>query len=327
MKVLVIGGAGFTGFHLAWCLAKENHQVTICDNLFKERTDDDFSHLLKLENVHFIETELTRRESVDRLELDFDIVYHLAAISGVKYFYEIPHEVLRVNILSLINVLDWLAGTKCKRFVWASSVEVYAGAEKLLKLPVPTPEDVPLVISDVYNPRFSYAGSKIVGEMLCLHYARAYDLNLSIVRPGNIYGPRMGYGQVISQFIDRILKREDPFKIYGVDQIRSFCFVKDFVRGLKLIGESTDIGGEIINLGNGDEEIAVMDLAEKMFTLFDYHPVLEIKPAPEGSVDRRAPDTSKAKALVGYEPQVRLDTGLRITYDWYLKNRSTCNAG
>ncbi len=323
MKVLVIGGAGFTGFHLARCLAEENHRVTICDNLFKERADEDFSQLLKLENVRFIETELTQREAVDRLESDFDIVYHLAAISGVKYFYEIPHEVLRINILSLMNVLDWLAGTECQRFVWASSAEVYAGAEKLLQLPIPTPEDVPLVISDVYNPRFSYAGSKIVGELLCLHYAKAYQLNLNIVRPSNIYGPRMGYDQVISQFIRRILRKEDPFKIYGGNQIRAFCFVEDFVRGLKLIGESTDIGGEIINLGNGDEEIGINDLAEKMFTLFDYHPGLEIMPASEGSVDRRVPDTGKAKALVGYVPQISLDTGLRITYDWYRETLST----
>ncbi len=322
MKVLVIGGAGFTGFHLARCLAEENHQVTICDNLFKERVDEDFSQLLKLENVRFIETELTRREAVDRLEPDFDIVYHLAAISGVKYFYEIPHEVLRINILSLINVLDWLAGTECKRFVWTSSAEVYAGAEKLLQLPIPTPEDVPLVISDVYNPRFSYAGSKIVGELLCLHYAKAYKLNLSIVRPSNIYGPRMGFDQVIPQFINRILKREDPFKIYG-NQLRTFCFVDDFVRGLKMIGESEDISGEIINLGNSEEEISIEALANKMFDYLNYHPTMEILPAPEGSVERRCSDTGKAKTLVGYEPQVSLDVGLQITCDWYLSQSAS----
>ncbi len=320
MKVLVIGGAGFSGFHLSRTLAEENHRVTICDNLFKERTDDEFGQLLKLDNVSFVETELTRKEEIDRLDTDFDIVYHLAAISGVKYFYEIPHQVLRVNILSLLNVLDWLVGTDCKRFIWASSSEVHAGAEKLLALPVPTPENVPLLIADVFNPRFSYAGSKIVGELLCLHYAKAYNLNVNIVRPSNLYGPRMGYDQVISQFIGRILKKEDPFRIYGGDQVRAFCYVADFVRGLKLIGETRHIGGEIINLGNGKEEIAIRALAEKMFTLFGYHPGLEIMPAPQGSVERRVPDTAKAKALVGYEPRTELDTGLKITFDWYRKN-------
>jgi UDP-glucose 4-epimerase/UDP-glucuronate decarboxylase len=294
MKVLIIGGAGFTGFHLARHLADQGRQVTISDNLFKESADEDFNQLLKR-----------------------------AAISGVKYFYEIPHEVLRINILSLINVLDWLAGTECRRFVWASSSEVYAGTENLIQIPIPTPEEVPLAIADVHNPRFSYAGSKIAGELLCLHYAKAYNLNLNIVRPSNIYGPRMGYDQVVSQFIRRILRKEDPFKIYGGDQMRAFCFVADFVEGLRLIGDSADIGGEIINLGNGDEEIGIRDLANKMFDLFDYHPKLEMMPPPEGSVDRRVPDTSKAKALVGYEPRMNLDAGLRITYDWYLKNLSS----
>lgn len=322
MKILIVGGAGFTGFHLSRYLADENHEVTICDNLFKGRLDDDFRQLIKRKNVRFIEIELTQRKDIDKLENDFDIVYHLAAISGVKYFYEMPHEVLRVNILSLLNVLHWLIGTKCKRFVWTSSSEVYAGAENLVKIPVPTPEEIPLVIADVYNPRFSYAGSKIIGELLCLSYAKAYDLNVSIVRPSNIYGPRMGYDQVIPQFIKRILKREDSFQIYGENQIRAFCFVEDFVRGIKTIGESSEIGGEIINLGNGKEEISIRELADKMFNLFHYHPKIEVLPPPVGSVARRAPDTSKAKRLVGYEPQVNLDTGLQITYDWYLKHMS-----
>jgi len=322
MKVLIIGGAGFTGFHLSSLLADGNHQVTICDNLFKGRGDNDFTELVKQSNVSFIEADLTQRTALDKLGDDFDAVYHLAAISGVRYFYEMPHEVLRVNILSLINVLDWLIKTKCKRFIWASSSETHAGAEGLIELPIPTPEKVPLVIADVYNPRYSYIGSKIVGELLCLSYARAYELNVNIVRPSNIYGPRMGYDQVIPQFIRRILQREDPFKIYGGNQTRAFCFVDDFVRGIKMIGESAGIGGEIINLGNGREEISIRELADKMFNLFNYHPELEVLPPPAGSVDRRVPDTGKANRLAGYEPQINLDTGLQITYDWYNKNLS-----
>lgn len=322
MKVLVIGGAGFTGFHLSRHLADENQQVIICDNLSKGSMDGDFNQLVMRDNVEFIQIDLTQRGELDKLNGDIDIIYHLAAISGVRYFYEMPHEVLRVNILLLMNTLDWLAGTNCKRVVWASSAEVYAGIENLIDIPIPTPEKVPLVIADVYNPRFSYAGSKIIGELFCLHYAKAYDLNVTIVRPSNIYGPRMGYDQVIPQFIRRILLGEDPFKIYGGNQIRAFCFVDDFIRGMKLIGQASDIGGEIINLGNGKEEIGIKALADKMFNLFHYHPRVEVLPAPEGSVKRRAPDTSKAKALVGYEPQIDLDEGLKVTYDWYVKNLS-----
>jgi nucleoside-diphosphate-sugar epimerase len=322
MKILVIGGAGFTGFHLARNLADENNSVTICDNLFKGTADEDFNRLVKRANVEFTEIDLTQRRQLNRLDKDFDIVYHLAAISGVRHFYAIPHEVLRINILSLINVLDWLVVKRCKRLVWTSSAEVYSGTESLINIPVPTPETVPLAIADVYNPRFSYAGSKIVGELLCLSYAKAFDFNVSIVRPSNIYGPRMGYDQVIPQFIQRILLREKPFKIHGGNQIRAFCFVDDFVRGMRLIGESLKVSGEIINLGSGREEIGIEDLANKMFDLFNYHPKLELLPPPEGSASRRVPDISKARALVGYEPQIGLDTGLKVTCDWYRQKLS-----
>jgi UDP-glucose 4-epimerase/UDP-glucuronate decarboxylase len=320
MKILVTGGAGFIGFHLSNYLADGGAQVVICDNLFRGRADEDFNKLLKRHNVKFINIDLTEKQKLDALEKEFDIVYHLAAINGTRYFYEIPHEVLRVNILSLINILDWLRDTKCKRMVWTSSSETYAGTFSLVDTPIPTPEEVPLTIADVSNPRFSYAGSKIAGELLCLSYAKAYDLDVGIVRPHNIYGPRMGYEHVIPQFIKRIIKRENPFKIYGGHQSRTFCFIEDCVKGLKLVGESAEIGTGIVNIGNNKEEISIKNLAHKMFDIFDFHPKLEVLPPPEGSVDRRCPDISKAKMLVGYEPQIHLDQGLQITYDWYLKH-------
>lgn len=321
MKALVTGGAGFIGLHLSKHLADEGYKVSICDNLFRGGADDDFNNLIKRDNVKFIEIDLTERGELDKLGRDFDIVYHLAAINGTRYFYEIPHEVLRVNILSLVNILDWLVGTGCKRLVWTSSSEVYAGTTSLVNMPIPTSEEVPLTIADVTNPRFSYAGSKIVGELLCLNYTKNYDLNVSIIRPHNIYGPRMGYEHVIPQFIMRVIKKEESFKIYGEQQSRAFCFVEDFVKGMKLIGDLPQkTSGEIINIGNDKEEIKIKDLAYKMFNLFDFHPKLETFPPPKGSVDRRCPDISKARTLIGYEPQIDLDAGLKKTYDWYLKH-------
>lgn len=320
MKVLILGGAGFIGFHLSGHLADEGYQVTIGDNLSRGRADDDFKQLVNRSNVKFIEVDLTQRRELDKLEKDFDIVYHLAAINGTRYFYEIPHEVLRVNILSLINVLDWLVNAECKKMLWTSSSETYAGTSTLTRIPFPTPEEVPLVIANVFNPRFSYAGSKIIGELLCLNYAKAYGLNLNIVRPGNVYGPRMGYEHVIPEFIMRLIKRENPFKIYGGHQTRSFCFVEDFIRGVKLVGESPKANGEIINLGNDKEEIHIEDLARRMFNLFNFHPKIESLPPPKGSVDRRCCDINKARTLLGYEPQISLEIGLPITYDWYLEH-------
>jgi len=321
VKVLITGGAGFIGFHLAKHLADEAAEVTVCDNLFRGQMDKDFTALIRRNNVNFINIDLTERKELDKLGRDYDVTYHLAAINGTKYFYEVPEKVLQVNILSLINILDWFTNASCKKIVWTSSSETYAGTMSITELPVPTPEEVPLTITDVFNPRFSYAGSKIAGELLAINYSRAYGLNVSIVRPHNIYGPRMGYEHVIPQFIRRIIDREDPFKVYGGMQSRAFCYIDDFVRGVELLGKLFENSGQpkIVNIGNDKEEIIILDLARRLFDLSDFHPELDISPAPEGSVDRRCPDIFQARTILGYEPKIDLDTGLRKTYDWYLK--------
>lgn len=320
MKALITGGAGFIGFSLSKYLAERDYDITICDNLFRGQMDEDFRNFIKRDNVRFIKVDLIKKEELDKLEKDYEYIYHLAAINGTKYFYDIPHEVLKTNVLSLINVLDWLTNTECKKIVWTSSSETYAGTIKTSKVPIPTPENVPLTIEDVFNPRFSYAGTKIIGELLCINYARRYGFNLSIIRPHNIYGPRMGYEHVIPQFIERVIKRENPFKIYGVEQSRAFCFIEDFIRGIKSVGESPRTNGEIINIGNDKEEIKIINLARKIFDISNFHPELEILPPPKGSVDRRCPDITKAKELVGYKPQIDLNTGLQKTYNWYFKH-------
>jgi len=320
MKVLITGGAGFIGFHLAKYLSEKDYEITISDNLFRGKIDYDFQNLIGRRNVEFINTDLTERKEFNKFKKDYDYVYHLAAINGTRYFYEIPHEVLRVNVLSLVNVLDWLVTSNCKRLIWTSSSEVYAGTAIISKAPMPTPEEVPLTIADVFNPRSSYAGSKIIGELLCINYAKQHGFHLSILRPHNIYGPRMGYEHVIPQFIERVIKKETPFKIYGGEQSRAFCFIEDFVRGIRLVAESSRTNGEITNIGNDKEEIKIIDLAQKMFEISGFYPKLKILPSPKGSVNRRCPDITKVKKLVGYEPRIDLDTGLQKTYDWYLEH-------
>lgn len=317
-KILITGGAGFIGYHLAKHLAEKQDDVTVCDNLFRGKMDKDFLSLIKSENVKFVEANLTNQTDISNLKGDYDIVYHLAAINGTKYFYEIPHEVLRVNILCLINILDWFVKTDNKKLVFTSSSETYAGTTGV---PIPTPEDIPLSIDNVLNPRFSYAASKIVGELFCINYAREYGFNVSIVRPHNIYGPRMGYEHVIPEFIQRTLNRENPFKIYGGKQTRAFCFIDDFVKGIELVGKSPKANGEIFNLGNDKEEITMQDLSEQIFEKLDFQPQLEIDPAPKGSVMRRCPDVTKARKLLGYVPEANLEHGLEETIKWYSKEK------
>jgi nucleoside-diphosphate-sugar epimerase len=318
VKVLITGGAGTIGLPLAQSLQEQGQEVTICDNLLKPNVNDKELHDL-LKKVKFINLDLTKFEELKKLEDDYDYVYHLAAINGTKYFYEIPHEVLRINTLAMINILEWFKGTKCGKILFTSSNEAYASTITKMGGPIPTPEDIMLSIEDVKNPRWSYGGSKLIGELFFINYARSYKFRMSIIRYHNNYGPRMGYAHVIPEFILRIIKKENPFTINGGEETRAFCYISDTIKATQMVMESKKTDGEIIHIGNDSEEISMQNLAQKMFNVFNYHPKLQINQAPEGSVKRRCPDITKLKNL-GYRPEVNLDKGLRLTYEWYKKN-------
>ncbi len=316
-KVLITGGAGFIGFFLAKHLAEQGQNVTICDNLFRGKKDEEFNALLEQPDVRFIQADLTEPDQLGKLETNYDYVYHLAAINGTKYFYEIPHTVLRVNTLSTINILDWFVQSKCKKILFSSSSEAYASLGGSSQLQYPTPEDIPLAVTDIFNPRWSYGGSKLIGELFFVNYARQFRRRMSIVRYTNIYGPRMGYEHVMSEFMMRLLKKESPFKIFGAEPTRTFCYVEDAIRATRLVMESDKTDNQILNIGTDKEEISMLNLARRMFDLFGFHPKVEIHPAPQGSVMRRCPDISKLHRLTGFESKVKLDEGLRQTYAWY----------
>lgn len=318
MKVLITGGAGFIGYHLSKYLAEEGHNLLLTDNLFRGELDEDFKRLISEKNIKFLNIDLTKRNEFKKIDKDFDFVYHLAAINGTRYFYEMPHEVLRVNLITLINLLEWIKDTTCRRLIWTSSSEVYAEAARELGIPIPTPEDIMLVVNNIKNPRISYAVSKIAGEVLVANYSKIYNLNANIIRPHNIYGPRMGYSHVIPEFIQRIFKNEKPFRIYGGDQTRSFCYIDDFIRGITLIAKLSK-PNETYNIGNDKEEITIRELASIIFDLSGFHPKIEILPAPEGSVQRRCPNIAKARSI-GYEPMIGLRKGLTETVNWYKKH-------
>lgn len=326
MKALVTGGAGFIGFHLAKRLASEGATVVICDSLSRGVMDKELEALVSLPNVRFVRADLADPKGFEQVGTGFDIAYHLAAVNGTRHFYEKPHTVLRTNLLSVIWALDWAVAGGARQIVWTSSCEVYAGNWELGTLPLPTPEAVPLVISDVFNPRFSYAASKIAGELLCIHYARAYGLPVLVVRPHNVYGPRMGYDHVIPAFAQRAMRRDDPFLIYGGDQTRTFCYVDDFVESLVRAAAAYGTASELINLGSDREEILIRELAKKVCDQVGYQPRFEELAAPEGSVPRRLPDLTKVQGDFGFEPKVSLDEGLGKTLAWYLREHKASSS-
>jgi UDP-glucose 4-epimerase/UDP-glucuronate decarboxylase len=321
-RILITGGAGFVGYHLARRLAGAKHSITIADNFFRGRRDQDFDKLLSLPNVRLVEGDLSRQESWESLDGGFDDVYHLAGINGTRLFYEMPHEVLRIGVSSTLYALEWfrshnkVAGAK---ILYASSNEAYAGAlEAFGTLPLPTPEAVPLVVADTHNPRWSYAGQKLIGELLFISYARAYGLRMAIVRPHNFYGPRAGDEHVIPQIIARIRERTDPFPLFGADHMRSFCYIEDAVEAMQRVTDSDFTDGGTYHIGSR-EELSVKALAEQIFSAAGWQPRdLALKDSPQGSVKRRLPDVSKIKQHTGWEATTSLEAGLRKTIDWYL---------
>ena len=320
-KVLVTGGAGFVGFNLCKHLIKKDYEITVIDNFSRPNDDEDFKYVKNHKNTKFIKGDLTNEDFYDTLPKNhFDQIYHLAAVNGTGNFYKFPVKVLKVGIISMINLLDWLVKQNKGKLLFTSSSETYSGTLSVLgeeNFPIPTPETVPLTIDDVSNVRWSYGGGKLLSEIALYSYRKMYELDrFSIVRLHNIYGPRMGFEHVIPQFIERILEKEFPFKIFGGEETRSFCYIDDVLESLTYIMDSDETNGEIYNVGNDDEEIRIIDLAKKLFDIANVNTDIKVLPAPEGSVSRRCPDITKLKSI-GYKKQTSLEEGLKNTFEWY----------
>ncbi len=325
-RILITGGAGFIGYHLTRHILKacgDACEVVAVDNFQKEEGSKDFDDILNDKRVTFLNLDLTNQSLYEKLGSGYDHVYHLAAINHTQKFYEIPQEVLRVNTLTLIYMLEWFRTNSRKgKFCFTSSNEAYAGGLNAFgKLPIPTPENVPLVIEDPYNPRWSYAATKLIGELFVINYARQYDFRALIVRPHNFYGPRAGFGgHVIPDFAERIAKRVDPFPIYGADDTRTFCYIGDAVRAMATLMDSKETDRqpiETVHIGD-TEEITMRELAEKMFEAAGWKPQsLDVHESPKGSVKRRRADIGKLERLIGWKPEVSLAEGLKRTYEWY----------
>jgi UDP-glucose 4-epimerase/UDP-glucuronate decarboxylase len=314
VKVLILGGAGFIGVHLTRRLQACGHEVTIVDDFSRGRGDPELAAL----GVPVLHADLTDPASYEGLPRGWDHVYMLAAVVGVRNVENDPARVIRVNTLALLHLLDWLRPTE--RLFFASTSEVYAGGVSRGLVPVPTPETVPLVVEDVAAPRFAYGVSKLLGEAAVIHTAHAKGVPYVIGRFHNVYGARMGADHVIPELLLRAMRREDPFSVYGMEQSRAFCHVDDATEAMSRLMTTDSAIGEIVHIGN-DAETNIGDLGKLVLRMIDFHPELESRPAPPGSVARRCPDLTKLRALTGYEPTVSLEEGVRRTLEWYRVHR------
>jgi len=306
-KILVTGGTGFVGSNLILQLIDEKNEIISFDN----NSRNSFSNQKLIENnVKLIKGDITNLEDLKKIPKDIDIVYHLAAVNGTKYFYEIPEKVLEINVKGVFNLMECIKSTNCKRIFFTSSSEVY-GFPSIF----PTPENSILSIPDPTNPRFSYSSSKIVGETIIINYAKSIGIDYTIARLHNAYGPKMGFEHVIPEFIRKVVKKE-KFLVNGDGtESRSFCYISDIIEEIKLITNQSNGKNEIFNIGN-PVETSINELILELEKIYGnkISPVY-IKFKNPGT-KRRVPDISKIKKL-GYTPKISLSNGLQKTYEWY----------
>jgi len=311
-KVIVTGVAGFLGSFLAERLIKDNNFVIGIDNLFRGKREN-INHLFKYNNFEFQIVDVSKEvNKLCKLFENVDFIFHYAAINGTQHFYERPLEVLETNVEGTINMLKAASKNSIEKFVFASSSEVYGDP-----LYFPTDEKHPILLPKVDNPRHSYAASKAIGEFYVKWYAEVFSFNYLVMRIFNVYGPRMDtskYGQVIPEFIRKILV-EPEFEIIGSGtQTRSFCYIEDNIEMTLKAFDS--IKNEILNIGN-NYEVKILDLAQIMHEILGKKFKYKLLSPREGDPLRRVPNIEKFLSMTGCRPKISLKEGLERTIDWY----------
>ena len=309
MKIAVTGGAGFIGSHLCETLLERGEYVICIDNLYTG-SKINVNHLMNKETFKFTICDVRDKNKLEKIfkEESIDLVYHLAAVVGVKRTLENPQEVLDVNIKGTENVLDAALSSGCEKVVYISSSEVYGNP-----IEIPENEDSPK------NVELVYAISKLLGEKYAEIYYKKYGLKTTSLRLFNVYGGRQEstpYGFVVGIFIDRILRNKPPV-IYGDGfQTRDFNYIDDCIRAMILAGDKSVADGEVFNIAAG-KPITILDLAELIVELCGKDLQIVFEPEREFEIRHRFADVSKMRTVLGHKPQYDLREGLRKTIEWY----------
>lgn len=295
--ILITGGAGFVASAMAEKLSEdENNLIVIVDNLLT----GDVNRIPQKENVRFIKADVNRLEDISGVfyAFSFKYVFHYAAVVGVKRTIDNPVMVLD-DITGIKNVLSLSKNTGVKRVFFSSSSEVYGE-------PVEMPQNehtTPL------NSRLPYAIVKNVGEAFLKSYKKEYDLDYTIFRFFNTYGPKQSKDFVISKFVAKALKGEDITIFGDGSQTRTFCYVEDNIQACYNAFANNEVMNDVINIGN-DNEMTVLELAETIIRLSgSSSKIVHLPPLEEGDMSRRNPDISKMRKLLGRE-LTDIDTGL-----------------
>ncbi len=305
-RTLITGGAGFLGSHLCDLFIDLGHEVICMDNLIKEENVENISHLMGHERFKFIKYDVTEYLHVNgRL----DNILHFASLASPKDYLDYPIQTLKVGSLGTHKALG-LAKEKKARFLLASTSEVYGDPKEH-----PQSESYPGNVDPVV-PRGVYDEAKRFAEALTMAYHRTHGLRTKIARIFNTYGPRMRLedGRALPNFMVQALRGED-LTVYGDgNQTRSFCYVEDLIDGIKRLLFSDEPAP--VNLGN-PEEISILGFAKEIIGLTRSKSRIVFHPLPQNDPKVRQPDITKAKKVLGWEPKVSREEGLRRTLEYF----------
>ena len=318
-SILVTGGTGFIGSAVVRRLATEGWKVHVVDNDLRGNA----ARLAELgSRVELINCDVRDQSALTQAAHGMDTFLHLAALNGTANFYTRPDLVLDVGVRGMLASLDAARAAGVDDFILASSSEAYQTPPM-----IPTPEDVPLMIPDPWNARYSYGGSKLISEIMLANYHRDFFRRVVAFRPHNVYGPDMGWEHVIPQFALRVAAaaKAHPhgplkLKIQGDGtQTRSFIYIDDFVDGLMAMlahGQHRNT----YHIGTM-AEITMVELMKAVGNSLGREVDVEASELLAGSTQRRCPDNTKLRGL-GFNPKVSLTEGVGITAKWYSDNAS-----
>jgi UDP-glucuronate decarboxylase len=303
-RILITGGAGFLGSHLAEFLLGQGNDVVCIDNFFSG-SKDNIRHLL--DHSYF---ELIRHDVIHPLFIEVDEIYHLACPASPIHYQQNPIKTVKTSVMGTINMLGLAKRIKA-RILLASTSEVYGDAK------VHPQKETYWGNVNPIGVRSCYDEGKRVAETLMKDYSRQNGVDIRIARIFNTYGPRMALddGRVVSNFIVQALRGEDLTVFGDGTQTRSFCYVSDLIVALVGLMDAGDVQGPI-NLGNPGE-FTVLELAERVLRLTGSRSRVAFRPLPSDDPVKRCPDISLAREKLGWEPRVTLEEGLRRTIEYF----------
>jgi len=310
-KIFITGGAGFISSHFIERIIDDN-EVVVFDNLHRNALQ--YANLEKHKNLSLVKGDVLDSEALNTALDNADIVIHMASIAGVGTVVSLPTTTLKINLIGSYNLLEACRNKNIKRYITFSTSEVYGPNV------YQADESGFTTLGPIGKPRWMYALSKLASEFLAESYQRQFGMKFTSIRPFNVYGPRQIGEGAIHSFILQALK-DEPLTVHNNgSQVRSWCYVDDMVDAMQKILENKKSEGEVFNIGNPQSTSTTLQTAETVIRLSSSRSKIIFKEIEYPEVEIRVPSIEKAKRILGFEPKVSFEEGIKKTIDWYKKH-------